>query len=146
MPRGTAATPGGTGYASIISGSSVVLRAYALSSVCCRAKAHGSTPLNRNGSMGNEPSRNQIACSVLLNSKHGFMPTIVVSVKSIWSCQKRSLDYALGQAHPALTVLHPPCCATLWPRPPCRMRPFCEKSGCIQDQDGPRLAQGLHQR
>jgi hypothetical protein len=76
--------------------SSGVSRACASSSVHCRAKVRGSTRLNRNGSMASGPCRKRIDCSALLNSKRGSMPTIAVSVKSISSCQKRSLDYALG--------------------------------------------------
>src|SRR4029450_4722966 len=94
-PRGTAATRCGAGSASTIGRSSGVSRACASSSVRCRAKVRGSTRLNRNGSMASGPCRKRIDCSALLNSKRGSMPTIAVSVKSISSCQKRSLAYAL---------------------------------------------------
>jgi hypothetical protein len=46
----------------------------------------------------------------------------------------------IGQEHPDLAVLNPPCCATILPRHPCRMLPFFEKPGLIDDQDRLRLA------
>ena len=95
-PRGTAATPGGPGFVSPSSKSNRVARAGVSWSATYPAQARGSTPWHRHGVMGNGPSRNQTGCCVPLHSKHGSMPTMTVSVQSISSCQKRSLDYALG--------------------------------------------------
>ena len=54
-------------------------RACASWSAHCPVKARGLIPLNRNGSMGNVPYRNRIACSARTNWKRGSMPTMTVS-------------------------------------------------------------------
>lgn len=56
-----------------------------------------------------------------------------------------ALATGIGQKHPHLAILNPPCRTTILPRHARRMLPFFEKSGLINDQDGLRLSQVLYQ-
>jgi hypothetical protein len=113
-PRVTAAMRCGAGSASPLSRSSGVQRSVCVSwSAHGPGEVHGSISLRRHGSTASEPCRTRTGGGVQTHGKHGSMLTMAVNLQRISSCQKRSLDDALGTSRMAATAPH--VWARWWP-------------------------------